>query len=150
MHQTIRTSRSLKAIVATAAALFLLTACSSTGDAAPTTSASTSASASAPAASAPASDVDDSAIEADLTAAGAVVDTAIAEYPEATQVILTTTEGPMDIQYGAVSAYFVPSAATEDVTGTVSINAGAYTISGTSAESGITYTIDETGTVTSK
>lgn len=97
---------------------------------------------------APSEPVDDSAVEADLVAALAVVQEALVSFPDAAQVVLSDSVTELTFAYGAVQAPYSHSEATEKVTGTVTITGGAFEISATSAGSGIVYTIDQDGTIT--
>jgi hypothetical protein len=88
-----------------------------------------------------------SAVETDLRDAAAVVDEAMADYPNAASVVLSPTADERTFVYGAVEVPFTPSDATEDLTSSVTVSEGKYTISGTSADSGTTYTIDQDGEI---
>jgi hypothetical protein len=90
----------------------------------------------------------DAAVQEDLEAAVAAINEAIPDFPDAAQFVLSSTATEASFVYGAVEVPYTPSEATTDVTGTVNVSDGAFEISGTSAESGTVYTINQDGEIT--
>lgn len=135
------------AVIALALGLTTLTACGGTDTPAPSTPA---AEQSTPAAETETetADVDDTAVEADLTAAFDAVTQAVADYPDAQQIVLSTSATEPSFAYGALELPFTPSDATSKLTQAVAVKGGEFVISATSAASGIVYTIDQTGAIT--
>jgi hypothetical protein len=62
-------------------------------------------------------------------------------------VVLSPTASERSFVYGSVEVPFTPSDATDDLTSSVTVSEGKYRISGTSADSGTTYTIDQDGEI---
>jgi hypothetical protein len=156
MHSNSRSSNSTKEIVlrgvlvlATGSLLTLLAACGTTTVDAdtPTETTSSSSATEEPQADAGA-EADDSAVTADLEAAAAAVSEAIVSYPDAAQIVLSSSVTELTFAYGAAQVPFIPSDATKKISGTVTIaDDGSFEISATADESGNEYTINQAGEI---
>lgn len=130
------------AAVALAAGLALpLGACNGSGE-------STTSGSSEVAQGPSASSSDDAAVEADLVGMADAVNAALAEYEGATQLTLSESATEVAFLYGTIEVPVTVSEATADYSDAVTVTDGTYQIIATSAASGITYSIDQDGTIT--
>lgn len=125
-----------------ATATFGLTACGSDDDA----SAGSSTSAAADSAET-AADVD---VADDLETARTAVVEALAEDDSWNQIMLASDVKAPTVKYGMLVVPFTPSEAASRVTGTVTIEDGAFVIEADSEATGQTWQIDQDGTITEK
>ncbi len=90
----------------------------------------------------------DSDVTEDLQNARTAVADALAEDDSWGQIMLASDVKVPTVKYGMLVVPYVPSEAASRVQGTVTISDGAYTIEADSAATGLTWQIDQDGTIT--